>query len=119
MIVLFEFSSIIFFLLKTQIPLLNSVRYISSISFIYLIIYSFFCLSYYYFFVIKSLYLHLLSYGLIRNRVVREPNTELSEYIYISTYTSNFTFQQHNQEFNIACMYLLSVDRMDWTVNVL
>ena len=71
------------------------------------------------FFVIKSLYLCFIFYGLIRKRVVGYPNTELSVYIYISTYTSNFKFQQHNHEFNIACMYLLSVERMDWTVNVL
>ena len=61
----------------------------------------------------------LFIYGLTRKRAVGYPNTELSVYIYISTYTFNFIFQQHNHEFNIACMYLLSVERMDWTVNVL
>ena len=68
-------------------------------------------------FVIKSLYPYFLFFGLTRKRAVGYPNTELS--VYISTHTSNFKFQQHNHEFNIACMYLLSVERMDWTVNVL
>ena len=68
-------------------------------------------------FVIKSLYPYFLFFGLTRKRAVGYPHTELS--VYISTYTSNFKFQQRNHEFNIACMYLLSVERMDWTVNVL
>ena len=89
----FEFFSNNFFSFKNsntsvkqrQVHLLNFYIYLSINLFILLSILMLF-------FVIKSLYLYFLFYGLIRKGVVGYPNTELSVYIYISTYTSNFKF---------------------------